>query len=72
MAVRLMANTFNYPGDRANFDPDQILGPDLHGAYYVQQTAIYNPNTNRTAIRLRPLPPDELRERASALLGGYS
>lgn len=49
-----MSNTINYPGDCTRFDPERILGPDLHGAY--------DQELDRTVMRLRPIPPKELAQ----------
>lgn len=59
----------HYPGDRTAFDPDQILGPDLFGAYWAFTSAEYDAAQDRTTMHLRPIPPAELKER---VLGGAS
>ena len=57
-----MSNTINYPGDCTRFDPERILGPDLHGAYYRQISATYDQGFDRTVMRLRPIPPKEFAQ----------
>ena len=60
-------DVLHYRGDRTKFDPDQIYGPDMFGAYWAPIKAIYEAERDRTAITFRPIPPAELRER---FLGG--
>ncbi|AMS03943.1 hypothetical protein BJD58_gp43 [Gordonia phage UmaThurman] len=55
-----MSNVMNYAGDCTEFDPDQILGPDLHGAYYRITSATYDPAADMTKRTFKPIPPSEL------------
>ncbi|QGJ87293.1 hypothetical protein SEA_WOCKET_47 [Gordonia phage Wocket] len=55
-----MSNTMNYRGDCTEFDPEQILGPDLHGAYYRIVDAVYDPPMKLTKRTFKPIPPSEL------------
>ncbi len=57
-----MSNVLHYRGDCTDFDPDQIMGPDLHGAYYRPVSADYDATTDRTTMQFRPIPPAELAE----------
>ncbi|QDF17143.1 hypothetical protein JZX82_gp48 [Gordonia phage William] len=56
-----MSNTMNYRGDCTAFDPEQILGPDMHGALYRIVSAEYDPATDLTTRAFRPISPAELR-----------
>lgn len=49
-----MANTLNYPGNRTDYDPDQIMGPDLYGAYYRVIGSEYDHKLARTKLHLQP------------------
>lgn len=40
----------NYPGDRRNFDPDYLVGPNGHGEYYRPVSAEYDAESDRTTI----------------------
>lgn len=53
----------HYRGNRMDFDKDHLLGPDLFGAYWLPTTGVYNPDTDRTTIFVRPVAPKELEER---------
>ncbi|AOE43989.1 hypothetical protein SEA_DELIAN_49 [Gordonia phage Delian] len=55
-----MSNTMNYRGDCTEFDPEQILGPDVHGAYYRIVDADYDRATDMTKRTFKPIPPSEL------------
>lgn len=57
-----MSNTLNYPGDHTDYNPDTILGPDLHGAYYTPVTAHYDQDADRTRMTLRPMTQTQLAE----------
>ena len=50
-----------YRGDCTAFDPEQILGPDMHGALYRIVSAEYDPVTDLTTRTFRPISPAELR-----------
>lgn len=55
-----MGDILHYRGDCTEFDLDEVLGPDLHGAYYRVVSAEYDPVTDRTTRTHRPIPPSEL------------
>lgn len=48
-----MSNTLNYRGDHTDIDRDKLLGPDLHGAFYRPVSALYNPQTDMTKVKLQ-------------------
>jgi hypothetical protein len=53
----------NYRGNRCEAVTNgQVFGPDLYGAFYVPTSGRYGPDTDRTTIQFRPLPPAELAE----------
>lgn len=56
-----MSDVLHYPGDRRNFDPDLLVGPDLFGAFYSPVSAVYDGHSDMTTISFRPVPPAELR-----------
>lgn len=58
-----MSDTLNFPGDRRNFDPGHIYGPDLFRGCYRAFTAEYDAATDRTSLQLVPIPLAELQER---------
>lgn len=51
----MMADVLHYPGDRTNFDPNQIYGPDRFGCFYTAVAAEYDPGRARTTISFKPL-----------------
>lgn len=55
-------NVLNFPGNCADADFTRPMGPDLHGAYYLPVWGEYDPEADRTTMRLRPMPPAELAE----------
>lgn len=61
-----MTDVLHYPGDRTNFDPDHLMGPDMYGAYYRAAAVAYDAEGNRTALTLTVVPPAELQQRIGA------
>lgn len=55
-------NVLNFPGNCSDADGTRPMGPDLYGAYYLPVSTEYDPEADRTTMRLRPLPPAELAE----------
>lgn len=58
-----MPDVLNFPGDRRNFDSEHIYGPDLFRGCYRAADADYDTETDRTALRLVPIPPDTIQDR---------
>lgn len=59
-----MGNVLHFRGDCADVDIDrQVFGPDVGNCYYAPISATYDPDTDITDIRLRPIMPDELKTR---------
>ena len=52
----------NFPG-RLNLNDivGRLLGPDLHNAYSVALDAEWDPTTDKTAVKVRPVAPKELK-----------
>lgn len=49
-----MSNIAHYRGDRTNYDPRQVFGPDLFGGCYKAIGAEYDAETDRTTIEFTP------------------
>ena len=58
-----MTDQLHYRGDRRQFDPDNIMGPDQFGAFYRAVAAEYDPDTDRTTLHLQVVAPAELQQR---------
>jgi hypothetical protein len=58
-----MPDLLHYPGAVTNYDPDYMLGPDLHGRRLIIKSLAYDADTDVTTATLRAVLPDEHRER---------
>lgn len=58
-------NKLNYPGDCRDFVPNRIVGPDIHGAWWLPVSAHYFDGV--TTIYYKPVPPAQLPPNAVAM-----
>jgi hypothetical protein len=54
-----MPDQLHYRGNHTPFDGTQLLGPDQFSAVYVATSAVYDPDTDRTTVTVRPLSGEE-------------
>ena len=59
----MSSDILHFKGDRRNFDPDVILGPDLYERRLRIVSVDYDPATDRSTAKLRAVLPPEFRER---------
>lgn len=64
----------HYRGDRTNYDPHLLYGPDMYQAYYKVVAAEYDEGYKwpegahgRTTLYFKPVPPSELMEIGEAM-----
>lgn len=60
-------DNLHYRGDCTDIDPNRLLGPDLHGAFYLPVAARFSQATGTTTVAVKPVPPAELDEHFDAL-----
>lgn len=66
-----MPDILRFAGDlRATYDPEQMLGADLHGRYLMIRMMDYDPATNVSTATLRAVLPQEFRQRVEPLVAG--
>lgn len=64
-----MADILHYRGDHTeSFDPDRVLGPDLHRRYLTIKTMAYDPGANVSTATLRAVPPGEFGDKILPLI----
>ena len=44
----------HYRGDRTNYDPEQVYGPDRFGATYVVTSGEYDAERDQTTLHFKP------------------
>lgn len=54
--------TLRYNGDQRGYNPDQLVGPDRHGAYYLPVSCDYDLESDRSIMTLKQLTPEELQD----------
>jgi hypothetical protein len=47
----------HYKGDRRNYDPKQVYGPDIFGGNYIPVGAEYDEDADMTTIYFHPFVP---------------
>lgn len=52
-------NQAHYLG-RIDHNPDAYYGADKHGAFYQATNTSYDPETDRTTVQFKPIPPADL------------
>lgn len=62
-------NTLHYKGDVRDFDPNQILGPDMDQALYVISRVDYDAGNDMSTATLRPIYGEELTRVIAAGMG---
>ena len=57
-----MTLCLHYRGDVTPFDGSQVLGPDRDSGLYKATSAVYDADSDRTTVTVRPLSLDERHE----------
>lgn len=65
-----MPEILRYRGDVRNVDWDHMLGPDVGHRYMTIKSVAYDADADISTATLRPILPDEFRERVLPLVEG--
>lgn len=66
MRMSTTAKVITVNGDATDFDPDEMFGPDVKGRRWRIVKAEFTPMSNTTYLHLKPVTPQEFRERLEA------